>query len=89
MDDLKQQTELAEWLRTADGYRDARVLADGSVAAVLDLMFTRAIFLGCNRESWESRFCFDDRALADKRYSELTSEDDTPAGFIAQRGRRS
>lgn len=68
-------------------YREVRVLDDGSVAALGDLMFTRAIFLGCDRLGHSRRFCFEDRKLADKRFSELQSEDDVPEGFIARRGR--
>lgn len=66
-------------------YLDVRVLPDGSVAAVGDLLFTRAIFLGCNAYGFERRFCFSDRELALKRYAELQSEDDTPEGFTASR----
>lgn len=85
MNDIEQQTALAEWLRTGCGYVDARVLADGSVAAILDLLTTRAIVLGCTRYSWERRFCFVDRALADRRFGELQSEEDEPAGYITCR----
>lgn len=70
------------------GYRDARVLPDGSVAALLDLLFTRAICLGCHEDGWTRRFCFEDRALADQRYVELQSEDDVPAGHVARRTAR-
>lgn len=67
------------------GYRKARVLPDGSVAALLDLMFTRAICLGCTQDGFASRFCFKDTALADQRFAELQSEDDEPAGSVARR----
>ena len=69
------------------GYRAARVLPDGSVAALLDLIYTRAICLGCHAEGWTTRFCFEDRALADQRFIELHSEDDVPAGHVARRMR--
>lgn len=70
---------------SAAGYRQARILPDGSVAATLDLLFTRAICLGLHEHGWTRRFCFKDRALADQRFAELTSEDDEPAGFVARR----
>jgi len=66
-------------------YREIRVLADGSIAATVDLLFTRAICLSLDRHGYGGRFCFDDRALADRRFHELTSEDDVPEGHIARR----
>lgn len=67
-------------------YLTTRVLPDGSVAALLELMFTRAICLGCTEYGWARRFCFEDRALASRRFAELQSEDDEPAGYVARRG---
>lgn len=66
-------------------YMDARELPDGSIACLLELICTRAILLGCTRDGFAARFCFEDRALASKRFSELQSEDDVPSGFIARR----
>lgn len=67
------------------GYRAVRRLPDGSIAALGDLMFTRAIFLGCNHLGWERRFCFEDRQRADTEYAKLVSEDDEPTGWVARR----
>lgn len=67
------------------GHRQARVLPDGSVAGLIDLLTTRAIVLGCTEDGWSRRFCFADRQLADQRFAELQSEDDEPQGFIARR----
>jgi len=67
------------------GYLRARVLPDGSVAAVSDLAFTRAIYLGCTADGWAARYCFANYALADRRFSELQSEDDKPEGHTAAR----
>ena len=69
----------------AGSYKKVRVLPDGSVAATVDLMFTRAIILDCDLSGYGNRFCFDNKALADQRFSELQGADDVPAGFIAQR----
>lgn len=66
-------------------YLSTRVLPDGSVACLGDLMFTRAIILGVSREGYGRRFCFEDRVLASKRFAELSSEDDVPDGYVAQR----
>jgi hypothetical protein len=60
---------LAAWLRT-QRYLAVRVLPDGSVAALVDLLFTRGIVLGCHWDGWTSRFCFEERELADRRFSD-------------------
>jgi hypothetical protein len=76
--------ELCDWLRD-QGYLSVKVLADGSVAMLGELLWTRAIFLGANEEGWAARFCFDDRELASKRFEELQSEMDEPKGYVARR----
>lgn len=75
--------ELVAYLK--DQYLEVRVLPDGSIAALYDLIFTRAILLGCNRQSFSARFCFEDRNLATQRFHELQTEDDVPAGYTATR----
>lgn len=67
-------------------YELVRMLPDGSIAGLSKLAYTTGIFLGLNRIGWGARFCFNDRALALRRFGELQSEDDRPAGFIARRG---
>ena len=71
---VKQQGDLA-----------VSILPDNSVAALVELLFTRAIILGCTQGSWAHRFCFNDRELAVERFLELQSEDDEPQGFVARR----
>ncbi len=66
-------------------YVAVRVLDDGTIAALGDLMYTRAIFLDCEPLGWGRRFCFEDRALATQRFYELKSADDEPAGWTARR----
>lgn len=66
---------------------EVRVLPDGSVAMLHDLLFTRAIHLGCNSWGWTARFCFEDRARADREFAKLVSEFDEPTGCVARRGR--
>ncbi len=46
------------------GYIECRELPDGSIACVNDLLYTRALYLGCDEFGFSSRFCFSDRALA-------------------------
>lgn len=77
-------TQLVALLMT-QGYLAARVLPDGSVAALLRLVYTRAICLGCTPNGFSRRFCFSDTDVADAQFAALQSEDDEPVGFIAQR----
>lgn len=67
------------------GYLEGRVLEDGSVAMVGELMFTRAIYMGVTEQGWEFRFCFEDRELASKRFQELRTIEDEPEGYVARR----
>ena len=83
---LQAAEELAQRLPRM-GYARARVLPDGSVAAVSDLAFTRALYLGVTETGWARRFCFANFKLADRRFLELQSEDDVPEGHVAVRGR--
>lgn len=80
MDDPECQEiqRLGEYLRV-------RRLPDGSVAALGDLLFTRAIHLRCDLWGWERRFCFKDRDLAVAQFEALQTEDDEPTGWIARR----
>lgn len=67
------------------GYMEGRVLPDGSVALLGELLYTRAIYLGATREGWARRFCFEDRDLASARFRSLESEQDEPEGYVATR----
>jgi hypothetical protein len=72
-------------VKTMGGFREVRVLSDGSIAALGDLLYTRAIHLGCDLWGWSRRFCFSDRARADSEFAKLQTEDDTPEGWVARR----
>lgn len=76
---------LCKDLRESGGFLAVRILPDGSVAGLLELLFTRAVALGCGESSFANRFCFEDRELAVKRFCELQSEDDVPEGHTASR----
>lgn len=69
-----------------NGYTHVRVLDDGSVAALLRLMFTTSICVDINWDSWASRYCFKDPAMALEQLNLMKSPDDVPTGFIARRG---
>lgn len=74
---------LLDWLKT--NYDEVRVLPDGSIAGRSGLLFTTAIFMSLNHWGYGKRFCFESPALAAQRFSEITSEDDEPQGYIARR----
>jgi len=78
-----ETAEIVTYLK--DQYREVRVLPDGTVAAIHDLLTTRSIMLDCDEWSFKRRFCFSDRALADKRFAELESAQDVPQGYVARR----
>ncbi|ARU04714.1 hypothetical protein CCO03_08530 [Comamonas serinivorans] len=77
--------ELKKIIQRYGGYIEVRELPDGSFAALGDLIYTRAIYLGCNAEGYSRRFCFSDRTRANTEFAALTSEDDEPSGWIARR----
>jgi hypothetical protein len=78
-------SELLAHIESLGDYRDVRLLPDGSIIAIGDLMFTRAIYMDVNPDGWGRRFCFEDRALADTEFQRLESEDQEPTGWIARR----
>jgi hypothetical protein len=69
----------------AGAYRDVRMLDDGTIVGIGELMFTRAIYMDMNLNGWGRRFCFDDRPLADEQYQQIVSGDQEPTGWIARR----
>lgn len=82
---MMTESELAEWLLT-QGYLKTRVLEDGTVIALLELATTRSVCLDCNEHSWERRFCFANRRLADEWFEEIKTSEDVPAtGYVARR----
>lgn len=69
----------------AGSYREVRMLEDGCIVGIGNLMFTRAIYMDMHADGWGRRFCFKDRALADAEYQRLTTGDEEPVGWIARR----
>lgn len=77
--------ELLAHIKSLGSYREVRLLDDGCLMAIGDLMFTRAIYMDVDRLGWGRRFCFEDRALADTEFLRLQSGDEEPVGWIARR----
>jgi hypothetical protein len=82
---MADAARVAGELEASGDYERVRVLPDASVAALGQLLYTKAIHLGCTRGGWTRRYCFEDHALANARFDELMSEDDDPQGYIASR----
>lgn len=72
-------------IKEMGAYLDVRLLEDGSIVAIGDLMFTRAIYMDVDRIGWGRRFCFEDRSLANAEFARLANGDQEPTGWIARR----
>lgn len=82
---MRDAEKIAQQIKEKEGYVDCRSLLDGSIACVVDLLFTRAIIMGVDEFSYKKRFCFDNKKLAMMEYEKLATENDEPVGFIARR----
>lgn len=77
---------IASCLRGSEhSYIDVRALDDGSVIAIGDLIYTRAIYMDCSETGYRRRYCFSDRELAIWEFQKLRSDDDEPVGWVARR----
>jgi hypothetical protein len=73
-------------MRMGEGsYREVRTLDDGTIVGIGELMFTRAIYMDMHLDGWGRRFCFQDKALANKEFERLSDGDHEPVGWIARR----
>lgn len=71
-----------------NGYKNIRVLDDGTIVGTLDLLFTRAVCIDLNEMGWGSRYCYPDRDLAVKACNAMVDGDHPPLlGYVAQRGK--
>lgn len=77
--------ELVTEVQRLGEYIDTKMLEDGTVVAIGNLLFTRAIYMDCDLYGWGRRFCFEDKARADREYAKLTSGEVEPTGWIARR----
>lgn len=72
-----------------DDYQNLRALPDGTIIGTLELITTRALLVGLDRHSWEHRYCYQDRSLADKACAAMQSGDDEPMlGYVSSRHAR-
>ena len=84
------QTEkysLMERIKAMGGgsYEAVRMLDDGTIVGIGNLMFTRAIYMDMHLNGWGRRYCFQDAALADLEYEQLIDGDQEPKGWLATR----
>lgn len=86
---VEDAKRIAEELRKPMyGYCAVRVLADGTICATHDLMYTRAVLIDCDNYGYSRRFCFKSAEKADEEFAKLRTGDDTPTGFVASRDPR-
>lgn len=81
---MNEVEELLEWL-AEEGYRNLRVLDDGTICGTIDLMYTRALFIDLTFHGWDKRFCFKDRLRAELELKLLKTIDDEPTGYVTKR----
>lgn len=84
---MDQDEALRQRIQQLGNYLVVDFLRDGTIIALGDLLFTRAIYIDLNLYGWGKRYCFDDRDLAAEEYAKLQTGDDEPTGWIARRGR--
>lgn len=84
-EEFAEAQKLAVEIQVENIYLATRVLPDGSIACLVELVTTRGVTLGVTREGWAKRFCFKDRIKATEQFWALESEDDELEGFIARR----
>lgn len=66
-------------------YLQVKQLDDGCIIALGDLLFTRAIYMDCDRYGYGKRFCFEDKERAVEEFFKLSSGEQEPEGYIARR----
>ena len=77
--------ELLEFL-TDTGYKDLRVLKDGTIVGTLDLIYTRALVIDMDRNGYTHRYCYETRSMATAACLAMQTGDDEPLpGYVAQR----
>lgn len=69
----------------ANKYVSARTLEDGTVAAIIKLLYTTAICTNIGWIGYGNRFCFESPVRAAIELQKLTACDDEPTGWIARR----
>jgi hypothetical protein len=80
-----EQESLLPFLKE-NGYQNLRVLDDGTIVGTLDLIYTRSLLIGLNEWSWERRYCYEHRELANVAVQLIATGDDEPLpGYVAQR----
>ena len=76
--------EFAAFLQL-NNHRCARVLEDGTVAALYQILYTTAICTNIGWTGYMGRFCFESADRAWQELQLLQACDDEPAGWIAKR----
>lgn len=67
------------------GYNPIRRLDDGTYIAIGNLVFTKALYVGCDRFGYKHRFCFRDLNECLAQFDAYTDILYEPTGWIARR----
>lgn len=70
---------------TREGYKPIRRLDDGTYIAVGPLVFTWALYVGCDNSGYKHRFCFKDLNECLAQFDEYTDIFFEPSGWVARR----
>jgi len=73
-------TALVQWLERETSWRSLRVI-DGLVCGLEDYLTTRALAVGLNYESYERRYCYQNRAEADAALANYADTSQHPPGM--------
>jgi hypothetical protein len=63
-----------------------RMLEDGTIIGLQQLITTVGLIIDINPMSWERRYCYSDPVLAIEAFNAMTHGDETPLpGYVSQR----
>lgn len=67
------------------GYTDVRQLPTGEWAAIMPMLFTFGIFIGLDRYSWRTRWCYENLSEAKEALTKWDGKGDPPGLWIKQK----
>lgn len=68
------------------GYRPAKILANGEVAGIIQMLFTWGLFVGIDEHGYRTRFCYPTRKEAETALLIWDGLGDPPGPWIKEKG---